>query len=427
MLPPVQPLHGKRAAMVTFSSYPADPRPRRAIDTLLSEGMSLDLICMADGKAPRRESIGPLTITRLPIRNRRGGKLAYAYQYSAFIGSAALILAARSLRSRYHLVHVHNMPDVLVFAALVPKALGAKVLLDLHDPMPELLTTIFDLPEESFGVRLMKRLERWSISFSHAVVTVNLAAKRLFAARGCRPEKIIVVMNSPDEELFPFCACRPQLSSDNATPPHFVVMYHGSLVERNGLDLAVDALAQVREIVPAVELRIFGRSTPFLERVMAEARQRGLETQVRYLGETRLEDLAHEIDGCDIGIIPNHRNAFTAMNMPTRIFEYLTRGKPVIAPRTPGIQDYFNPESLLFFEPGDAESLAGELIFAALHPAEAATTAQRGQEVYLRHRWTRERQTFTDAVHDLLKDNRASGILGSKTDVASESARPSQS
>jgi hypothetical protein len=41
-------------------------------------------------------------------------------------------LASRSLTRRYDLVHVHNMPDVLVFGATVPKLLGARVILDLH-------------------------------------------------------------------------------------------------------------------------------------------------------------------------------------------------------------------------------------------------------------------------------------------------------
>ena len=60
----------------------------------------------------------------------------------------------------------------------------------------------------------------------------------------------------------------------------------------------------------------------------------------------------------DIGVIPNRRSIFTEINTPTRIFEYLSQGKPVIAPRVPGIVDYFGPEDLVFFELGDADDLA---------------------------------------------------------------------
>jgi len=107
--------------MVTFSPYPGDPRPRRAIDTLVQEGMTVDLVCLGDGASPRQETLKNVNVIRLPIENRRGGKLAYAYQYSAFILISSAIFALRSLVRRYDLVYVHNMPDILVLSALVPK------------------------------------------------------------------------------------------------------------------------------------------------------------------------------------------------------------------------------------------------------------------------------------------------------------------
>lgn len=388
--------------MVTFSPYPADPRPRRAADALLKEGMSVDLICLGDENAPKREALDGINILRLPITHRRGSKLSYAYNYSAFILACASILAVRSLKRRYHLVYVHNMPDILVVSALVPKALGAKVLLDMHDPMPELLTTIFNLEKDSPSVRLVQRLEKWSMARADLVLTVNAACKRIFTSRSCGSEKIAVVMNSPDEQVFSFRTPQFHLSPNGVPAKRLVIMYHGSLVERNGLDLAVDALAQVREAFPAVELRIYGRKTPFLERVMGEARNKGLEDCVHYLGPKSLEDLVPEIEDCDVGIIPNHRSAFTEINTPTRIFEYLALGKPVIAPRTAGIQDYFGPESLLFFESGNSEELARKIEYVACHYREAIESAERGQRVYLAHTWAQEKGTLLDLVSNLL-------------------------
>ncbi len=399
-------LKGKRVAMVTFSSYPADPRPRRAADALLKEGMSVDLICLGDEKAPKREALGGLDIFRVPITHRRGGKLLYAYNYCAFILISGSILALRSLRRRYDLVYVHNMPDILVLSSLVPRALGAKVILDLHDPMPELMTTIFDLDKDSLSVQLMLRLEKWSMARADSVLTVNVACKRLFASRSCRPEKIGVVMNSPDGEIFPFRTPRSHPPAIGGPTNRLVIMYHGSLVKRNGLDLAVDALAQVREAVPAAELRIYGPKTPFLERVMDQARNNGLQDCVRYLGPRRLEDLVREIEDCDVGIIPNHRSEFAEINTPTRIFEYLALGKPVIAPRTPGIQDYFSPESLLFFESGNSEDLAQKIEYVAFHSSEAIEIAERGQQVYLAHTWSQERQTLVNLVSGLLNGDK---------------------
>ncbi len=396
------PLQGKRVAMVMFSHYPGDPRPRRAVNALVSEGMQVDLICLGDEKAPRREIQGGVDVLRISIERRRAGKLAYAYQYSAFILISSVIFALRSFTRSYKLVYVHNMPDILVLSALIPKALGAKVILDLHDPMPELMTTIFNLDKDSRSVRLISRIEKWSMARANAVLTVNIACKRIFGSRSCRPEKIGVVMNAPDEEIFPFREPDSQAYENQARNDRFVIMYHGSLVERNGLDLAVEALARVREAIPTAELRVYGPNSPFLERVMDMARDKGLQEAVRYLGPRRLEDLVREIEGCDVGVIPNQRNSFTEINTPTRIFEYLALGKPVIAPSTPGIQDYFSKESLVFFESGNAEDLAKSIKYVFSHPADVTEIVKRGQEVYREHNWSKERLQLIGVVAGLL-------------------------
>jgi glycosyltransferase involved in cell wall biosynthesis len=388
--------------MVTFSPHPYDPRPRRALDALVGEGASVDLICLGNEGAPKREVLNGVNVLRLPIKHDRRGKFAYAYRYAAFILVSSVIFAVRALARRYDLVYVHNMPDILVLSSLIPKALGAKVVLDLHDPMPELMMTIFDVPQGSRSVQLLKRLEKWSIARADLAVTVNLACKRIFSTRSCRPEKIAVVMNSPDGQIFPFHVPQSQAFTNHVGKKRFVIMYHGSLVERNGLDVAIDAVSRIREAIPTAELRIFGSKTPFLERAMEAARNKDLHEIVHYLGPRPLEGLVTEIENCDLGVIPNHRNAFTDINTPTRIFEYLALGKPVIAPSTPGIQDYFSKESLLFFEPGNPADLAKQIEYAFSHPCEVQEIVRRAQQVFLEHTWDRERETLLGRVSEIL-------------------------
>jgi glycosyltransferase involved in cell wall biosynthesis len=263
------------------------------------------------------------------------------------------------------------------------------------------MKAIFNMDEKSFSVRLIRRLEKWSIARADLVITVNLACKRIFSARSCPPEKIRVVMNSPDGRIFSYRTAR---SYPVRTPDQkFYIMYHGSLVERNGLELAVDALVRLHKAIPTAELRIYGKSTPYLEHVMDKVQSLGLENNVHYLGAMNLEELAREIEDCDVGIIPNQRNTFTDINTPTRIFEYLALGKPVIAPRTPGIQDYFAPDSLLFFECGNSDDLAKKIEYAAAHTSETITIAERGQEVYLAHTWPQEKDRLVSLVAGLIE------------------------
>jgi glycosyltransferase involved in cell wall biosynthesis len=398
-------LRGKRVAVVVFSHYPSDPRPRRAAEVLARCGMEVEVLCLQqDEREPRRDSFNGVRIRRIPMKRRRGGKFSYVFQYASFLLISFFILALRSLRRRYDLVHVHNMPDALVFSALVPKLRGARVILDLHDPMPELMQTIYGLRPNSFGVRLLNRVEQWSIGFADAVLTVNLACKRLFTERGCRPEKVHVVMNSPDENIFRFRDPAPVASARGGAQP-FVIMYHGSLVERHGLDIAVTALGKVKHSIPEAELHVYGQTTPFLEQVLNSVRGSSLESSVRFLGPKKLEQIVEAIDACDLGIIPNRRSIFTEINTPTRIFEYLSRGKPVIAPTAPGIQDYFAAGQLIFFELGDATDLARAIEYTRTHPSDVARIVQLGQGVYAQHKWSSEQMRFLQLVDDLLGGN----------------------
>jgi glycosyltransferase involved in cell wall biosynthesis len=399
-------LCGKRAAVLLFSHYPADPRPKRAAEALAAQGVNVDIICLRDDDSePARETYGTINVTRIQLKRQRGSKLGYVGQYAVFVLASFFNLASRSLTRRYDLVHVHNMPDVLVFSAIVPKLLGAKVVLDLHDPMPELMQTIFKLPEESSSVVVLKHLEKWSIRFADLVLTVNLACKGIYSSRSCQPDKIKVVINSPDQEVFRFQRSRVHDvngNRGNGSRP-FVILYHGSLVHRNGFDLAVQSLEKVRETIQSVRLRVCGKRTSFFEDVMKSAEQRGLDTYVEYLGVRNLPEIVEAIEHCDLGIIPNHRNVFTEINTPTRIFEYLALAKPVIAPRTKGIQDYFGDNDLIFFKVGDADDLARKIEFAYSHPVEVSQTVKRGQEIYLSHTWNRERLTLLSSISELFQ------------------------
>jgi len=396
-------LRGKRVAVVVFSYYPADPRPRREAEALVNQGMDVELICIRQDKDERpHENFNGVDILRVPMKRRRGSRFAYLFQYSSFTLISFILLAFRSLTRRYALVHVHNMPDSLVFSALVPKLLGAKVILDLHDPMPELMMTISNLGKESRAVAVLKRIEKWSTGFADLVLTVNRACRTLFSSRSCPAEKIRVIMNSPDEGIFKARLLDPgePLRRDPTRP--FVIMYHGSLVERHGLDLAVDALKAVRKGIPTAELRVYGQRTPFLDEVMGLVRESGLQDTVRYMGGRNLEGIVEAIGECDLGVIPNRRSIFTEINTPTRIFEYLAQGKPVIAPRAQGIQDYFNEQSLIFFELGDGDDLARKIEYVFTHPGEVKETVIRGQEIYLNHKWSTEVKGFVDIISELL-------------------------
>jgi len=389
----------KRIAMVVFSYYPGDPRVRREAEALVESGIAIDVFCLRDDSELKREIVNEVDVYRLPLRRKRGGKLRYFCNYTYFIFLAFAILSVLHIRKKYSLVHVHNMPDILVFSALIPRLCGSKVILDLHDPVPEIYMTKYSVSASYLVVRLLIFFEKLSIWFSSLVLTPNIAFRDLFVSRGCPESKIRIVMNSPDEKIFSFSSkCNKNEDVNNG---QFSLMYHGTMVERHGLDIALKTLNKVRDKIPNIIFHVYGKGE-FVESFLMRIEQFGLDDIVFYHGQVSHETIAKEIESIDVGLIPNKKGPFTNINMPTRIFEYLCKGKPVIAPRTKGILDYFDEESLYLFEPGSAESLADVILDVYNNPERRCSVLARGISIYQKYRWQVQRQYFVGLVTRLL-------------------------
>ncbi len=366
---------------------------------MIEDGLSVDVICLRHPEEARTETIRGVKVHRLPVERHRGGRARYVWEYALFLVLSTIVLTILHACNRFRLIHVHNLPDFLVFSALVPKLMGARVILDLHDPMPESLMTKYRISDSHPGIRLSRWVEKHSIRFADQVVTPNEAFRRLFVSRGCPAEKIHVVMNSPQESIFHTEEAAP--ATRRPMKGELKLMFHGTLVERHGLATSLEAVSRLRKDVPGLRFEVYGEGD-FVERFLELVEEKDLSEVVNYHGHVSIEEIARSIPHVDIGLIPNDRSAFTEINLPTRIFEYLCIGKPVVAPRTEGILDYFDDDSLHFFEPGDAESLRHAILEVYSDPCRRNKVLDRGRDVYSKYRWEKEKKRFLGIVMNLL-------------------------
>lgn len=394
----------RNVAVIVFSHYPADPRVRREAEALAEAGYAIDLICLRDGNQTKRERFANVLVHRLPVQRKRGGKLRYIWQYVAFGALAGLQVTWLHLRRRFRLIHVHNMPDLLVFSALAPRLTGAKVILDLHDPMPEMFMTKYDLPRSHRIIRFVSWLEKLSIRFANVVLTPNISFRDRFVSRSCRRKKIHIIMNSPQESIFgPGNDSHDSANagSNGKTPGPFTIMYHGTIVARHGLETALMAMQQLRPKIDGLRFEIYG-SGDFVDECKDLASSFGLQDMVTFHGHVPLEQIAHVIPTAHLGLIPNNRSPFTEINLPTRIFEYLALRRPVVAPRTHGILDYFDEDSLYFFDAGDANSLAEVILRVYNNRFQPDQVLANGVRIYNKYRWQSQRRHFLRLVNAML-------------------------
>ena len=137
----------------------------RYAEALAKRGDSVDVIAIKVNPAhPDTEIMGSVHVHRLLLRSRKlqQGKLSYLLPILKFWLSSSLWLAKSHTHRRYDFIHVHNVPDFLVFAAWWPRMFGAKIILDIHDIVPEFYASKFKRSADSFVVKALKKVERAS-------------------------------------------------------------------------------------------------------------------------------------------------------------------------------------------------------------------------------------------------------------------------
>jgi glycosyltransferase involved in cell wall biosynthesis len=390
-----------RVAMVVFAYYPSDVRVRRAAEALVSSSMAVDVISLRGDGEPKKDQVNGVNVYRINLKRKRANKLRYIWQWGYFIAAVYVKLFWLHLSKRYRIVHVHNMPDILAITALLPKLSGAKVILDLHDPMPEVYMTKYSMTEFHPVIRFLKFLEKWCIRFSDLVITTNISFRDLFISRGCPPGKIHIIMNSPQEVIFNKYKVK-QNKDTTLNQNGFDIMYHGHIVEMHGLDIAIEAVARIQYKIPNLTLHVYNDGN-FLKQIQKQVDDLNLRDIVKFHGTVPIEKIAEAIASIDVGIVPSRMTPFTNLNFPTRIFECLIIGKPIIVPRTQGIGDYFDEDSIYFFDADNVDDLAEQIVNVYSNTSKRKHILTQGIEVYKQHRWKLQQEQLVSLATMLLE------------------------
>jgi glycosyltransferase involved in cell wall biosynthesis len=359
--------------MVVHGPYPVgEPRVARQAATALDDGFQVEVVATQRAGEPAQEIVDCVLVTRLPVRHVRGARVGrMLLEYLLFAAIAAGVVGARAASRPYDVVQVHNPPDFLIVAAMIPRLLGSRVILDIHDPSPEMFAMRFPGGVGTVGSLVLRRLERLATGFADAVLTVHEPYLRELLARGTPSEKVAVVMNGVDERLLP--------PPKPPTAGPLRVVYHGTVTPPYGVHLLVEAAAQGVEQGLDLHVEIIGEgdSVPSLmRRVVALGLSDRVTIEGRYMPH---KAVLQRVNGASVGVVPNLPTPLNRFALSSKLFEYVALGVPVISAGLPTIREYFDDSEVLFFEPGDASSLAAALVQTAADPSGAAGRADKAQ------------------------------------------------
>lgn len=339
-----------RVCVVRHGYYPECTRIYKEIRSLVDSGHEVDVICLSGFGRSGYEQMNGVRVYRMLHTHRRGSKISYLLEYILSILIMGIVLSLLWCRRRYACIQINTMPDALVFITLLPRLFGTRVLLDLHEPTPELLLSKYNGNVNKHLLKLQILIERWAIRYAHQVITVNDTIRQRFIERGADPDKIAVVRNVPPEDFG--VSAPPRKPHDG-----LVLMTHGTLQPRYGHDVLLRALPLIRERFERLRLIVAGQGETKTELKQLTA-ELGCEDLATFTGGVSRDRIAELIVEADIGIVPLLPGPFSELCQPQKLFEYTAMKVPVIAARMPAIEESFDDSCIQYFTAGDAADLA---------------------------------------------------------------------
>jgi glycosyltransferase involved in cell wall biosynthesis len=393
-----------RACMVAYTLYESDNRVRRYAETLVRRGYQVDVVALREvGQSKDVAILNGVRLFRVQsrVRNEKS-KFAYLSKLLLFFLRSMFFLTREQVKRRYDLIHVHSVPDFEVFAALYPKITGSKVILDIHDIVPEFYASKFNTSPMSLTFKLLVKVERVSAAFSDHVIVANHLWEERLQRRSVRPSKLTTILNFPDTQIF-------RQHGRNRCDDKFIMLYPGTLSYHQGLDIAIRAFSLVKDDVPNAEFHIYGGGDQqsVLKSLIAEL---GLQGRVFLKGVLSTEDITSVIENADLGVVPKRKSGFGNEAFSTKILEFMSMGVPVIVPDTTIDKYYFNESVVKFFQGDDQRSLADAMLQLSKDSKLRIKLVQNANEFVKEYTWGANQGAYLDIVDALVNSKNGHNV-----------------
>lgn len=381
--------------MLVYSFYDDDSRVMRYAETLARRGDQVEVVALRRPGGEHDSVVNGVPVHRIQTRQTNEKKsLTYLVRTLSFLLRSTRTIARLHHRRKFDLIHVHSVPDFLVFAALYPKLRGAKVILDIHDVLPELYCSKFSLTPGSLLSKILVLEERISASVSDHVIIANELWRRRIVARSVPPSKCTSLVNYPDGNLF-------NSLGQVAEQDRFVILFPGSLNWHQGLDIAIRAFARISLRAPHADLRIYGNG-PDKQKLIELVQELDLQSRVFFHKSVGLYEISQLMRTAGLGIVPKRNDLFGDEAFSTKTLEFMSLGVPLVVAATSIDKHYFNDSLVKFFRPGDDEDLARAMLELIQNRSLREALARNGLAFARRNDWQHHQHKYLHIVDGLV-------------------------
>ena len=257
------------------------------------------------------------------------------------------------------------------------KRAGAKAVYEAHGfPSIELA---YHYPELTGHDALLRKIiaeERALLEAVDRVVTPSRTGARFLLMRGVRPDRIDLVPNAVDPELF-----SPPGEPPPDAPPYRLV-YEGTLSPWQGVEALLEALARLKD--RPVELHVVGPlKSAWRDEIRSRARRLRVHHQLHLSGAMDQRDLAPVLRTSHVCLAPLPSDARNAVQgcCPIKILEYMAAGRPILGTSIAPVEEILEHGKTAWLVPaGSPAELADGIAWMLDHPAEREALGRAARE-----------------------------------------------
>ncbi len=386
-----------KICMVGYTVYEMDGRLHRYAMSLMERGDTVHVVANHSPGSPRVYDVKGVRVNAVSSRDyRETSPLTYLRNMLEFFFSSMFILSRLHLKEKYDVIHYHNIPDFGIFCVVLPKLLGAKVILDIHDLVPEFYMRKFHVSEQYWTIRILKWVEKISCRFANHVITVTDIWRERLIARSTKAEKCSVIMNLPIGTVFERLPFRTY-----ETGEPFILCYHGNIAEQTGIDVAVRAILLLRSKIPNIQLKIIGGGRD-AEKIRVLIQELALADHVTIIPYVPVETLPNLLKDAYIAVDPKREGVYAGETLSVKSMEYLRLGIPLIASSTVAARHYFDTRFVYFVEPNNPKSLADAIWDLYSNPQKRKTLSENSDLFTQQYNWEKTKQIYyhiLDTLH----------------------------
>lgn len=323
-------------------------------------GIPCDIICGTNGKQEPIEEVQLATVHRVFKKpDKQVSFLIYLLSTFKFFLTALTKLISLSRRNDYKVIVVHTLPEFLAFVTIFNKLTGSRVILDGRDITVDLLSSRWKGKNVFLLKAIAQSVEKCITMFCDEVITASNGFRRSLISRNVSPKKVSVLVNTADEKIFRYMSHRTFTPiAENAK-----FIYHGTVSDRFGVLVAVQAMKTICEKIPNSSLHIYGFYDPgYRKKIEACISDSKLEKHIHLNDVVPLEQIYSQILTMDLGIVPYLSDNFMNIALSTKMFEYIASGLPVVASRLKSGRELFDDSCVHYSDPGSAEDLAEKVL-----------------------------------------------------------------